>query len=411
MPEENFFVYEKIINAPVDLIYRAFTSATSLREWLCDISTTDPSEGGRIYLAWNRGYFASGHFNELVPDKKISFTWIGMGEPDWTQVDVTISPQESGEGFKVELAHTGIGKGAEWEEARKEINKGWKMGLENLKATLEDGQDLRIMDRPLLGIYPEDLTYLTDSRKQALNIPVDAGVLVTGVVPDYGAEEAGIQPDDVIVGLEGKSVEGINTLGNIISEYAPGDQISVQVYREQEKLTFNIDTKTQKAHALPATPEELAKDMEASSSKALETLESVLEDVTDAEASYSPGPEEWSVKETLVHLIHNERDIHRWINDLVAGQERVYDDWPGDLLFRIRATLTTYPKINDLMAELRRSLKETVASVAFLDPEFTRRKASYWRLGTELLGTTRHIQEHVGQIEDNIQAARAAKPE
>jgi len=411
MPEENFFVYEKPINAPVDLIYRAFTSATSLREWLCDISTTEPVEGGRIYLAWNHGYFASGHFTDLVPDEKVSFTWIGKGEPDWTRVDVTISPQADGEGFKVELRHNGIGMGPAWENARIEINKGWKMGLENLKATLEEGQDLRIMDRPLIGIYPEDLSYLTTSRKESLNIPVEDGVLVTGIVPDFGAEKAGIQPEDVIVGLGGKQVDGINSLGTIIADYAPGDQISVQVYREQEKLTFNIDTKSQKAHALPATPEELAKEMETSSSKALETLESVLEDVTDAEASYSPGPEEWSVKETLVHLIHNERDMHRWINDLVAGQERVYDEWPGDQLFRIRATLTTYPKVNDLLAELRRSLKETVASVAFLDPEFTRRKASYWRLGTELLGTTRHIQEHVRQIEDNIQAARAAKSE
>lgn len=411
MPEENFFVYEKVINAPVDLIYRSFTSATSLREWLCDISTTDPTEGGRIYLAWNRGYFASGHFTDLIPNKKVAFTWIGKGEPDWTQVEVTISPQEEGEGFTVELRHNEIGKDAEWVEARKEINKGWKMGLENLKATLEDGQDLRVMDRPLIGIYPEDLVYLTDTRKQALNIPVDAGVLVTGVVPDYGAEKAGLQPEDVIVGIEDKQVDGIYSLATIIDEYAPGDQISVHVYRQQEKLTFNVDTMAQKAHVLPATPEELAKGMEEDSSKVLESLEGVLQDVTDAEASYSPGPEEWSVKETLVHLIHNERDIHRWINDLVAGQERVYDEWPGDLLFRIRATLTTYPKVDDLLAELRRSLKETVASVAFLDPEFTRRKTSYWRLATELMGTPRHVMEHVYQIKDNIRAARDAKPE
>jgi len=138
----------------------------------------------------------------------------------------------------------------------------------------------------------------------------------------------------------------------------------------------------------------------------LESLEKSLEGVTDAEASYSPGPEEWSAKETLVHLIHNERDVHNWINDLISGQERFYDEWPGDRLFRIRATLTTYPKVGDLLAELRRSLKETVASVAFIDPEFTQKKASYWRLGTSLLGAPKHIQEHIQQIEDNVKAAR-----
>jgi len=130
--------------------------------------------------------------------------------------------------------------------------------------------------------------------------------------------------------------------------------------------------------------------------------------VLDAEASFTPGPEEWSIKEVLVHLIHTERDLHGWINDLVSGQERFYDEWPGNRLLRIRATLTTYPDVPSLIAELRRSFKETVASVAFLDERFTRRKTSYWRLGLDLMGTYEHFHEHLTQIEDNIKAVRAS---
>jgi hypothetical protein len=63
--------------------------------------------------------------------------------------------------------------------------------------------------------------------------------------------------------------------------------------------------------------------------------------------------------------------------------------------------------VDDLMAELRRSLKETVASVAFLDQSFTRRKSSYWRLGTELLNSLKHMQEHTRQIENAIREARS----
>lgn len=411
MPEENISIFEKIIQAPADLIYRAFTSAAALREWLCDISTTDPHVGGRIYLVWNRGYFASGQFTKLVPDEAVSFTWIGKGDPGWTQVDVTLTQLEDGESFKVKLIHTGIGQGAAWEETRNEVTKGWKRGLENLQATLEEGRDLRVMNRPLIGIFPEDLTNLPDATRATMNTPVGFGVLVTEVVPDYGAEKAGIKPNDVIVNIEGKKVERIKSLGAIIDEIALGDQISVEVYRGSEKLTFNLNTKPQKDQQLPDTPENLAKEFEAKSSKVLETLEEIFEQVTESEASYSPGPEAWSVKETMVHLIHYERDMHSWINDLVSGQERFYDEWPGNRLFRIRATLTTYPKVDDLLAELRRSLKETVASVAFLEPAFTRRKVSYWRLATELMGTHRHINEHIRQIEENIQAARAEKSE
>lgn len=179
------------------------------------------------------------------------------------------------------------------------------------------------------------------------------------------------------------------------------------VYRRSELQVFSVELMGQAMQNVPNSPEDLAKELEAESFSALEKLENIVSDISDVEASFSPGPEEWSTKEVLVHLIHDEREVHRWMNDLVSDQERFYVTWPGDRLFRIRATLTSYPNIDSLMAELRRTLKETIASVAFLDLSFTRRKASYQRLAMELLGATKHIYEHINQIKDNIQAARA----
>ncbi len=408
MAEEKRFDFETTIQAPVDLVYRAFTSATALREWLCDFSTVNPVQGGRIYLAWDRGYFASGMFLELNYPKRISFSWIGKAEPDWTEVDVTITPIDE-DTTHVKLEHRGVGDGEEWQSARMEIEKGWVAGMENLKSILEDGKDLRVTERPLIGIYPEEFSGLSDQRKTELSIPVESGVLVAELLPDYGAAKAGIEAGDVIVGINGQKVDRIKALATIMSELKAGNEIDVDAYRGQRKMTFVIHTKVQKFQTLPDTPEELAKEIEEQSSKVLETLEQVLNGVNDAEAAYTPGEDEWSIKDVLVHLIHNERDTHTWINDLVAGQERVYDDWAGDSLFRIRATLAAYPSLDDLVAEFRRSLKETVASVAFIDPGFTRRKASYWRLGTELLGGSKHIKEHITQIENNIHAARLKK--
>lgn len=407
MSIENAFVYEKTITAPVELIYRAFTCSTALREWLCDIATTNPEEGGWIFTVWNRGYFASGYFTKLVPDKAVSFKWIGKDEPAWTDVEVTITPLDDEDRYNVKLRHSGIGEGDEWAKARKEISKGWALGLKNLKSTLEEGKDLRFVERPLIGIYPDDLSDLTSSALEELNVPVNKGVKVRELVPGYGADQAGIQEGDVIIAVNDQPIDGVRTLLALMLEFAAGDKISVTAYRENTKKTFTIDTKPQKFEDIPETPEELAKELEDYITKALEALEGVLANVTDAEASFSPGLDEWSAKETLVHLIHNEREMHTYINDVVAGQVQFQDDWSGDQLFRIRATLTTYPTVDDLMAELRRSLKETVASVAFLDQSFTRRKASYWRLGTELLNSLKHMQEHTRQIEDAIHEARS----
>ncbi|MEA3326364.1 MAG: SRPBCC domain-containing protein [Chloroflexota bacterium] len=408
MTEADLLTYKKVIKAPADLIYRAFTSASALREWLCDIATVNLDEGGWIFLAWNRGYFANGHYLKLIPNKAVSFTWIGKDEPHCTKVDVSISPLENDSVFLVELRHTGLGDGAEWELPRKEMAKGWALGFENLKNTLEEGRDLRLVNRPLIGIYPEDLNDLTNDAREKLDLPVDYGVVVTNVLPGYGAEKAGMQSNDVIVAIEGKKVERIKSLGLIINEFKPGDQLAVEVFRGPDKKILSIDTMVQKFDLILESPEELAKELESRSSKMIESFESVFKGVSDAEASYSPGAEEWSAKEVLIHLIHNEREVHSWINDLVAGQERFYDQWPGNQLFRIKATLTTYPGVDDLITEFRRSLKETVASIALLKPNFTRRKASYTRLAMALLDTPKHVDEHIQQIKDNIQAARTA---
>ena len=332
-------------------------------------------------------------------------TWIGRGEPGWTQVDVVIMPTEN-QAFKVVLRHSGIGQSEAWVTARDQISKGWELGLDNLKSTLEEGRNLRLMNRPLIGIFPYEYDIYSDSEKKRLGFPVDYGVLVSNVVPNYGADKAGIRSDDLIVAIDGLKVDNIAGLFGVISEFAPGDQITIEAYRGSERLTFTVDTTPQIVQALPGSPEELAKEIEANSTRLLETLDKVVSGVSEAEASYSPGGEKWSVKETLVHFILHERNLQTWINDLAYDPACSCEVNPGHCLFRIRATLTTYPTLNDLMAELRRSFKETVATVAFLEPSFTLRKASYWRLGYELLEKMLPYQEYVRHMEDMINTAR-----
>ncbi len=138
------FTYKKLIDVDADLIYRAFTSAAALREWLCDVSITNPTEGGWIYLAWNKGYFANGNFTKLIPDKAVSFTWLGKDEPARSHVEVTIDKTDSDKMCEVILRHSGLDENNFSEELRQEIGKGWEKSLENLKMTLEEGVDLRI---------------------------------------------------------------------------------------------------------------------------------------------------------------------------------------------------------------------------------------------------------------------------
>src|SRR5512135_1268841 len=100
---------KRTINAPAEEAYRAFTKAMTLREWLCDFAQVEPRKGGRFYVAWNDGEYASGEYTALEPGKRVAFTWLGKRDPAAGQVKVTLAL--TGDGTLVTVVHSGIASG------------------------------------------------------------------------------------------------------------------------------------------------------------------------------------------------------------------------------------------------------------------------------------------------------------
>ena len=72
--------FKRTLGVSPAAVYRALTNATALREWFCDAALVEPHKGGRLYLGWNQGYYATGEFTKLDPDRKVAFTWLGRGD-------------------------------------------------------------------------------------------------------------------------------------------------------------------------------------------------------------------------------------------------------------------------------------------------------------------------------------------
>ena len=66
--------------------------------------------------------------------------------------------------------------------------------------------------------------------------------VVTEIVPDGPAAKAGLQKDDVIVGMNGKEVDG-RSLRNAVGSMAPGTSINLKVLRSgaERALTVTLD--------------------------------------------------------------------------------------------------------------------------------------------------------------------------
>src|SRR5690348_13540082 len=82
---------QRILTATPQEAYHAFTSATALREWLCDVATLDAHKGGRLYLAWNSGISLSGAYTALVPAKKVGFSMRGQDQAQPSDTMVTLT--------------------------------------------------------------------------------------------------------------------------------------------------------------------------------------------------------------------------------------------------------------------------------------------------------------------------------
>jgi S1-C subfamily serine protease len=90
---------------------------------------------------------------------------------------------------------------------------------------------------------------------EALSLPVDQGILVERVLPDGPAEHAGIRGGnrtamtglqalriggDVLTAVDGKNVATQVDLNLILNRHAPGDTVTMTVYRGQQKMDLRV---------------------------------------------------------------------------------------------------------------------------------------------------------------------------
>ncbi|MBI5352627.1 MAG: SRPBCC domain-containing protein [Chloroflexi bacterium] len=391
---------EILVHAPVKLAYRAFTNATSLREWLCDVATVDPHLRGRMYLWWVGDFYSSGHYLELDENKKIKFRWYSNIDPAPTEVTVTVTEKDGA--TLVKLDHE-VPDDPQWAGKVESFRENWVESLENLKSVLETGIDLRIANRPMLGIIPGDFT---EEQALASGVPIRDGMRLDGVVDGMGAQKVGLQKEDVIVGMAGHPItKDFNTLPVAIAGKKGGDKIEVVFYRGPEKKTVTMELSKRPMPDVPFNNAELVKKARELYNAGLAEIEKCFEGFSDMQAMMRPIEKEWSALEIVAHLIHGERFNQIFLTGLVDGYEPVTDGFGSNVTAQVQATVQANPSIALMLSELRRAVEETLAFVSFLPDDFLANKGSYYRFGSALLQPNIHLMAHAQQIRDALSMA------
>jgi hypothetical protein len=316
---------------------------------------------------------------------------------------VTVSVMEKDGGSLVRLDHE-VPDDPAWTKLAEGFRTNWAESLENLKSVLETGIDLRLANRPMLGIVPSDFT---EEQAKALGVPIHEGMRLDGVVNGMGAQKAGLQRDDVIVEMAGHPITNDPfSLPNAIAGKKGGDNIEVVYYRGPEKKSVVMELSKRPMPDVPFDAAELARQARSLYEPALAEVEKCFAGVSDAEAMSHSIPNEWSALEILAHLIHTERGIQILLTNLIDGYELVNDGFGSNITAQVQATVKANPSVAAMLDLLRRSIEETLAYLAFLPEEFVNNKGSFYRFASGIVQPNFHITTHVQQIKDTITAAK-----
>jgi uncharacterized protein YndB with AHSA1/START domain len=100
---------ERILNAPVTKVWKALTDVDQMRQWYFDLKEFKPQVGFEFEFVVEHEGYRYHHLckiTEVIPQKKIAYTWRYKGEPGDSLVTFELFPK--GDTTRLKLTHTGI---------------------------------------------------------------------------------------------------------------------------------------------------------------------------------------------------------------------------------------------------------------------------------------------------------------
>ena len=134
-----YLTLHRVIDAPVETVYAAWTDPELLRRWLAPGDATvvravaEPEVGGAFLIEMQgtdgRKWLVRGAFQEVVPCRRLVLSWCWEGSDVETLLAVEFEPEAAGR-TSLTLTHSRFARA----EARDEHLRGWNGCLAKLEA-------------------------------------------------------------------------------------------------------------------------------------------------------------------------------------------------------------------------------------------------------------------------------------
>jgi 2-alkenal reductase len=95
--------------------------------------------------------------------------------------------------------------------------------------------------RPYLGVRwaPVDPTVAS-----AYELPAEFGAYVQEVEPGTPAEDAGLQPGDIITAIDGQPIDAENGFVTVLMRFDPGEEVDLTIVRDGTEMTVTVTLDT-----------------------------------------------------------------------------------------------------------------------------------------------------------------------
>ena len=155
---------------------------------------------------------------------------------DFIQTDASINPGNSG-GALVNTRGELIGiNTAILSRSGGNQGVGFAVPVDLVRHVMTQLKENGTVTRARLGVYFQELT---PKLASALGVKASNGAVVTEIVPDGPASKSGLQKDDVIVALNGQTIDG-RSLRNAVGSMSPGSTIDLKVLRGTSERNYSI---------------------------------------------------------------------------------------------------------------------------------------------------------------------------
>jgi S1-C subfamily serine protease len=156
---------------------------------------------------------------------------------DLIQTDAPISPGNSG-GALVDLEGRLVGINAAYipPEARA-VSIGFAIPSQTVRYVVPQLLENGKVQHAFLGVEPAPVT---PELVERLNLDVDHGVLVRGVVDGAPAQDAGLRRGDVIVKVGDDDIASVEDLLGALRRHRPGEEVEVTYVRDGDEGTTTV---------------------------------------------------------------------------------------------------------------------------------------------------------------------------